>query len=495
MSDITTLLHQAIDLSDAGKYKKAHDLFTKVIALDPANAQAYYERARTFLERNKDAEALPDLNKCLELDPAYPGGYRVRAGVHKVMGNLALAAQDQFQEIKLSTSKPDEIMGASPHTWTDCLETFVKLGDIPSALAVMEDFLINGKPNVTKHVRDITWANVVFARLMLKVGQNDRALSFAQDAYNVQPEYSLPVTLGVYGLALEATGQKENAGKILKETLKRYGESEETHRLKAKLTGVTPVQHPGDKPAKKAIELAYGGEKDKAFQLAEKLVAQYPDFAPAFHARAVARRLNDDSTNALIDLEKCLQLDPSLKAAAWERTYAFQSLGDLKSAAREQDALLRQEVGDMEEPPDPSTWFGSAELHEEAGDPQAALALYDFYFTHRVEDVEDMGVSDNYDPRIEFARLLAMHGQGARAIPFALLYANASGSAKRRARWKAILGLAYLAAGELEKAAATLKEAKKLDKTNPEANELEKHLTEAQAAAPAPEKTTKKKKN
>jgi len=80
MTDAATrLIHKAIDRSDDGDYEGALKLLGRAIKADPANPQAYFERAMALLNMSRDREALADFDRALELDSVFPGARSWRA--------------------------------------------------------------------------------------------------------------------------------------------------------------------------------------------------------------------------------------------------------------------------------------------------------------------------------------------------------------------------------------------------------------------------------
>tara|TARA_R110002049_G_scaffold7173_2_gene42562 strand:- start:3968 stop:4150 length:183 start_codon:yes stop_codon:yes gene_type:complete len=55
--------------------------FDKTIKLDQKFAKAYYSRATVLVSQQKYEEALPDLDKTLELDPTIPSTLTLRGQI------------------------------------------------------------------------------------------------------------------------------------------------------------------------------------------------------------------------------------------------------------------------------------------------------------------------------------------------------------------------------------------------------------------------------
>ncbi len=73
-SDVNTRDRLAVAYKAKGDIPHALAQITKVLARDPENALAYYTRAQIESDRSRDAQALPDAEKVVELQPENPLG-------------------------------------------------------------------------------------------------------------------------------------------------------------------------------------------------------------------------------------------------------------------------------------------------------------------------------------------------------------------------------------------------------------------------------------
>jgi tetratricopeptide (TPR) repeat protein len=235
MATAKKLIDQAIELSDAGKYRKAHDLLTKAIKLDGSIAQAYFERAISLMGMDRDRDALPDLDRCLELDPAYPGARDWRARALSSTGSLQLAAEERLRSLREHPNGPYPRMGVCPQEWADCAEAFAKAGDTARAVALLEEYLSKYARKVTAYASFETAPLRLLARLLLQAGEADRAATLARTAYS-NIKHRCPMDFVVYALALEAVGDKQEALKVAEEALRENDQMEEAIALKRRLS-------------------------------------------------------------------------------------------------------------------------------------------------------------------------------------------------------------------------------------------------------------------
>jgi tetratricopeptide (TPR) repeat protein len=229
------IIDQAIDLSDAGNYHKAYSLFTQAIKLDRFSAQAYFERAMVLMNMDRVVEALVDFDECLKLNPRFPGARDWRARALETTGKLDSAAQERLQSLRDNPDGPHEGVGVSPQAWADCAEAFARAGDSKRAIALLEEYLAMHSKKVTSYARFETAPLRILARLMIQVGATDRAVVLARSAYS-NIKHRCPMDFVVYGLALEADGEKEEALKIAEEALRENDQLEEAIELKLRLT-------------------------------------------------------------------------------------------------------------------------------------------------------------------------------------------------------------------------------------------------------------------
>ena len=75
-------LEEAFSLIKLDEYKKALELFSNVIVLDPVNAEAFFGRASILASMNEDERALNDINASIKYNPNNPSAYCVRGSIY-----------------------------------------------------------------------------------------------------------------------------------------------------------------------------------------------------------------------------------------------------------------------------------------------------------------------------------------------------------------------------------------------------------------------------
>src|SRR5262245_47097675 len=72
----------------SGQRSNAIYFFTQAIAVNPTNANAYYNRGRIQDVEGNTTNALADLNRLLEINPDHPGGCHYRGALLLRFGQL-----------------------------------------------------------------------------------------------------------------------------------------------------------------------------------------------------------------------------------------------------------------------------------------------------------------------------------------------------------------------------------------------------------------------
>ncbi len=205
MTDTTSLIHQAIDLSDDEDYDAALELLSQVITLEPDNAGALFERAMVLMNLDRDAEALPDFDRALALEPDYPGARSWRARALESVGDVDRAAAERLVTLRRQPDGPHPGMGVSPQEWADCAQAFVAAGQPDTARAVLEEYFTGPVSQVTMYQVYATAPMRLMARLLLDSDDSDRALAYARDA--AQHENACPADREMLDAVLASRGQ------------------------------------------------------------------------------------------------------------------------------------------------------------------------------------------------------------------------------------------------------------------------------------------------
>ncbi len=178
-----TLTHRGMDQAEAGNYRAAIASYSKAIEADPANAQAWHERAMARLELEQDTQAIADFEQALKLNPKFPGAREWLAITLKNRGEHARAAQEWLRMLRDEPDGPLG-MGVSPQSWADCAEQFALSGDRAKAIELLEEYFDKHASRVTSYAIHETAPMRVLARLYDETGQPEKAQKMRTRARN-----------------------------------------------------------------------------------------------------------------------------------------------------------------------------------------------------------------------------------------------------------------------------------------------------------------------
>lgn len=80
--------------------------FDRAVAVDPSNAEAFYQRARTRADAGDEDCALDDFNRALTLAPDHAKALCARARLRLLRGQGDLALADANRALDLQAQKP-----------------------------------------------------------------------------------------------------------------------------------------------------------------------------------------------------------------------------------------------------------------------------------------------------------------------------------------------------------------------------------------------------
>lgn len=130
-ADVHALLHRADLLRLEGQFQRALEDLERVDALQPANPETAWVRARILIDQGREAPALGELDEWLDANPDHVMALGLRAQVHAFVGDLEGAAEDYTRAMAASTSLDPE--------WVTALaEVRASQGQHEEALAVLE---------------------------------------------------------------------------------------------------------------------------------------------------------------------------------------------------------------------------------------------------------------------------------------------------------------------------------------------------------------------
>lgn len=99
--DISALTVFADRYFNISEYEKAAETYSKIIRLDPKNAEAVYRRGTSYGNQDKTEPAIADYTKAIELDPEYARAYLSRGATFQDIGKYEDAIRDLSKAIEL----------------------------------------------------------------------------------------------------------------------------------------------------------------------------------------------------------------------------------------------------------------------------------------------------------------------------------------------------------------------------------------------------------
>jgi tetratricopeptide (TPR) repeat protein len=260
---------EGIKALDAQKYEQAAELFTKAIAADPKDYAAHFHLALSQSMLNRDAEALAEYKKVLELKP---GLYEAELNLGILLLRNKQAADAAAYLQHAAERKPKEFRPRSYYA-----EALLESGDPAKAEVEYRAALeLNAKSaaaelglarSLARQNRLADAAPHYRAAAQLDPGYKDALLELA-DAYEKNKQAA--EAIAIYQQFPENAGAQEHLGKLLLES---------QHSSDAIAPLEAAVQKDPTPANRLALATAYVFEKqfDKALPLLDQIAAAEPD--------------------------------------------------------------------------------------------------------------------------------------------------------------------------------------------------------------------------
>lgn len=101
LDPIAQMIVQGLNYYESGDLVKAAEQFSQVLQMNPNFTDAYFHRARLYLDQDKYDAAIQDLDKLISLDPKVADAYNVRGVAYLNKGSYDKAMQDLNKAIEL----------------------------------------------------------------------------------------------------------------------------------------------------------------------------------------------------------------------------------------------------------------------------------------------------------------------------------------------------------------------------------------------------------
>ena len=270
--------------------------YDKAIALNTDYAIAYYARGNSYNNRGNSNRAMEDYSRAIELNPNFYLPYNYRGELHERLGNYDEAIADYDKATELN---PD-------YFWP-----YYSRGWIYSRLGEYEQAILNFDQAATI---EPDYGSIYSNRgqAYLQIGDIEQALSDYDLAISLTPSsYSLKVARALIYLEIGEYGLMLN-------------DLEQAVLLSDQYTYSSFVLRNNDWK---------NGEYATFFTVIDELIMKVPDNAHLFLIRGVANSILGQDEEAIIDLEKAIQIDP-------ENTCGYSLRGDLYEQISEFDKAV-----------------------------------------------------------------------------------------------------------------------------------------------------------
>jgi tetratricopeptide (TPR) repeat protein len=317
--------------------------FTRAIASNPRMVAAYVERAHAYFQTGASDLALADCRKAIELDPAKPEAYEMRAKIELPPGHFRQVIADLVTVSRIRGTLPPAAMATLGHAYmgdgqySHALTQFSKKldrdpDDLQSLVAKAKCYLAMNLPHMAIESCDLAIA---------KAGNT-------YDAYVLRGEcedqLNGTAALKDFDKAISLNGQRADAflsRGLYFAHIRDFTKASHDMDSGLKLPGGIP-----DGRYKHAM--VYALQKDKENALEQfKLLEAKPDFKTDnwfYVQRSDVYAQLQDFKMARADLEKALASDNAYQTACWLRlARCFESEHDYKKAALYAGKVLADE--------------------------------------------------------------------------------------------------------------------------------------------------------
>ena len=326
-------LMRAIAAMQAGDNDKAITELTKVIELQPSNADAYFLRSNLKVTSGDNAGALADISKAIELKSDV-GSYYYNRAIVRLTGKDTAGAKKDLDLALANNYKIDPV-------YTLRAQLSMEQGDLKGALADLDE-AIKLNPNNPR-------SYLTRADLLLDLEDRDRAfadLNYLLTWYETDPT-KRPQTKVTNQDNKQAKGQPGRPDAAV--NAKGQADSD---TFKVEVATETVNESPADKEMIPVIASAYvkrgliyslRDKPDAAIADFTKSIRISPDDAWAFFSRALELEGKGDLTGALSDIRKTIELEPRNGNARVEHGVILLLLGRGEEAQAVFDVLLKSD--------------------------------------------------------------------------------------------------------------------------------------------------------
>jgi tetratricopeptide (TPR) repeat protein len=326
--------------ADPAHLERALEQFNKAIVADPSFAPPYLGRGNIRLDLGDYQGALEDGERLIELKPEHPAGYALRAGALLAMGRTDAAADDFA---RVAQPLPDSTQAWDAH-FVRCV-AFRAADRLSEAISDCERSL---------ELNDLHASTFdVLGELYYRNGRYEDALDAYADFADLAPgDIRTATNRGVVFMAL---GRYEDALPLLDQAIATTPDYGAAYQLRAETRlRLDDVEGARD-DAEQAVELLpddvqsliiqafvalYSEDFATAFAIADTLERRGEDEALVRLLRGYTYAFDGNAPAALEELDRAIDLAPTLAEAYDSRSYAKYVAGDYAGALADASRAL-----------------------------------------------------------------------------------------------------------------------------------------------------------
>ena len=292
---------------DAGDHKKAAELFSEAIELNPDNVMAWHSRGWAYADQKQYKQALADFGKALAIDPKSELSYLGRGWVHEQLKEYdkAVAEYDKAIEINPKYSTAWNNRGAAK-SW---------LGKMVEAVADYSK-AIELKPNYIKAYENRSKAHG-------SLGDYEKSFADRQKAEKIKYSNEGADKIIDEALALQKRGDVKGALKLLNKAAEKYPDNQYVYVNRGNVYN--------------------DSLKDYAAAIADynKTIELNAKFSWPYLNRALAYERQNKHEQAIADFDKAIDLDPNYASAYNGRAWNYFKLGKFDEALVDIEKALK----------------------------------------------------------------------------------------------------------------------------------------------------------
>lgn len=331
-----------------GDLKGAHEDLDRALEIEPANSDSWYRRAAIRHAAEDRDGALQDLARAIELNPKSASAWKLKAKIGTAGGDLAGAVEDYSKALELNPKDIDTLLTRTRlhmrlGSWTDALSDFRKQCELaPDRQRYPRLFIFL--------IREKLGEKDAAARELKALGDEYKLVSDfltgaitegeylkQSDALGVYPERApFAEAYSVLGAAKFLRGDRRAAMSDL--LWAHFCHGSQTPGDIAALLDI-PRPSTAEDWLSTAIARLGEGQFDKAIAAADKAADLHS--SQSHLVRGWAHWGKRNPTQAIQDLDKAIELDPSNALAIRLRAHSKGMATDPEGAIADYDALLK----------------------------------------------------------------------------------------------------------------------------------------------------------